>query len=190
MHRFVTRSIACAALLAAATSALAINGSSWTGGGGFSQRLTLQKLAAVWTIQYLTFLQISSAGIDLGYVAPGSESSLPLTVTPSKFTNSRATVAKTPKQEQRAAIRAKLEELYGLQRIPQTPKKLDVSTLGAVQIDEDSIRTAGAFTAIKNYTKVTGSVTISWSGTLLDGPNAGKTVRGKVKFPFKGDRAE
>lgn len=66
------------------------------------------------------------------------------------------------------------------------PKAPFVEIGGTVDVTSGSIR--GSVTIDRTFSRYTGSDLTKFRGTITSGPNAGKTVRGKLKTKVRGDR--
>lgn len=163
------------------------NPSSWWSGSGLIS-VSVQMGPAKETIEwsYSSSLFIDKTTIDFGSVRPGgTQWMLPVDFETGKTTNTRASTQKNPNTERRERNRALAASLYGLQRVRKT---LDHDDLGDATIDADSITVGGGMTAVSHFNKVTGSVTMKYTGTMTSGPRMGEPFKGKVKVTFKGNR--
>lgn len=161
----------------------------WSGSGTISSTVAFGTAKETASYQFSTGLYIDPNTIDFGSVAPfGTTTSVAMDFETGKTTNSHAAIEKKPETARRERNRALAAELYGLQRVTNPQKVLAHGDLGDATIDAESIKLSGGMTAIKGFTKVKGSVTMKYGGTMTSGPRSGQSFKGKIKITFDGNR--
>jgi hypothetical protein len=191
MRRLTLAVVAVVFALFSAAVAFAIANpfSNWLGQGTVVSVLAMGSAKNTLSLDFSSPLHVDSSVIDFGPVSFQGTTPTAMVLNTGRTTNSHASILKTPRQAERDRLKALAAHLYGLQRISGTPKKLSHDQIGDATIDGASIKTSGGgFTAIRNYSKVKGSATITWTGTMDTGPHAGKKLKGTIKVKYAGNR--